>query len=68
MFSILLRDIGAVLISLPDNSSTRDIVDAMWRSNAFQSLLVIVTAILTASTLLQIAERAIIRSRAKKMR
>jgi len=66
LFSILLRDIGAVLISLPDNAGTREIADAMWGSNAFQSLLLIVSAILVASTLLQFAERAVVRKRVSK--
>lgn len=68
MFSTLLRDIGAVLVTLPDNAGTKEIVDAMWSSNAFQSLLVIVTAILVASSLLQFAEKAIRRAKALRKR
>jgi len=66
LFSILMRDIGAVLISLPDSAGTKEIADAMWSSNAFQSLLVIVAAILVASTLLQFAERLVTRRRTVK--
>ncbi|MEM4970649.1 MAG: DUF373 family protein [Sulfolobales archaeon] len=68
MFSVLLRDIGAVLVSLPDNAGTKEIIDAMWGSNAFQSLLLIVAAILIASSLLQFAERVVRRTKAGRKR
>ena len=66
MFSVLLRDIGAVLLSLPDTATTREIIDIMWRSNAFQSLMVIVITIIIVSALLQSVEKIVIRSRARK--
>lgn len=57
LFSLVLRDMGSVLLSLPDSAVISDIVAYMWRSNTFQSLLIAVIAIIVTSTVLQLAER-----------
>ncbi len=67
MFTLLLRDIGAVLLTLPDTATSRDIVDAMWSSNTFQGLITIVLTVIIASFFLQLTEITIIRrKRAQK--
>ena len=66
MFTLLLRDIGLVLLSLPDTATTKDIVDAMWSSNTFQGLITIVITVIIASSLLQLVEVTITRRRKNK--
>lgn len=66
MFTLLLRYIGLVLLSLPDTATVSDIINALWGSNTFQGLVMIVITVIIASFLLQMVEVTIARRKSDR--